>query len=205
MESIFFEIGKTELTPDSRKKMDTILQFILEHNGSSIRLDGYACVIGKQIDNQVLSENRSKTVKEFFIKGKLAGGRITTVGHGELNPTDDKKGRDNLKYKDEKDYINNRRVDISFEYYGHNADTIVYDTILGSKPTTITVDPVNFDTKACFSKTKHKKKLSFRTPISKMDLGQYSSYLSSIRYESRTTELYLAEVLSDQYTVFQFG
>ncbi len=171
LESIFFEIGKTELTPDSRKKMDTILQFILEHNGSSIRLDGYACVIGKQIDNQVLSENRSKTVKEFFIKGKLAGGRITTVGHGELNPTDDKKGRDNLKYKDEKDYINNRRVDISFEYYGHNADTIVYDTILGSKPTTITVDPVNFDTKACFSKTKHKKEIKFSNTNIKNGLG----------------------------------
>lgn len=165
VQSIYFEIGKTELTADSLKKMNTILQFILEHNGSSIRLDGYACVIGKQIDNQVLSENRSKTVKEFFLKGKLESGRIkTVVGHGELNPTDDKQGRDNIKYKDEQDYINNRRVDISFEYYGHNADTIVYETILGSKPTTITVDPVNFDTKACFSKPVHKKEIKFSNP-----------------------------------------
>ncbi len=172
VQSIYFEIGKTELTAESLKNLNTILQFILEHNGSSIRLDGYACVIGKQIDNQVLSQNRSKTVKEFFIKGKLEAGRIkTVVGHGELNPTDDKKGRDNIKYKDEQDYINNRRVDISFEYYGHNADTIMYETILGSKPTTITVEPVNFDTKACFSKPVHKKEIKFSNPNIKNGQG----------------------------------
>jgi len=157
LESIIFKFDSTELLPESLKQLNNILRFLLEHRYSTIQLDGFACVIGKQNHNNVLSENRAKTVREFFIKGKLDPNRIKTAGHGEVNPTDDKKGRDNIKYKNEADYQNNRRVDIAFEYYGHNAQTIIYETIVGNKPKDITVEPVKFDTKACFDRKKHNK------------------------------------------------
>lgn len=155
--SIVFKFDSTELLPESLKQLNNILQFLLEHRYSTIHLDGFACVIGKQNHNNVLSENRAKTVREFFIKGKLDPSRIKTTGHGEVNPTDDKMGRDNIKYKNEYEYTSNRRVDISFEYYGHNAETINYQTILGSTPKNITIEPVKFDTKACFERKKHDK------------------------------------------------
>ncbi|CAH0175535.1 MULTISPECIES: OmpA family protein [unclassified Pedobacter] len=157
LESIIFKFDSTELLPESLKQLNNILRFLLEHRYSTIQLDGFACVIGKQNHNNVLSENRAKTVREFFIKGKLDPNRIKTAGHGEVTPTDDKKGRDNIKYKNEADYQNNRRVDIAFEYYGHNAQTIIYETIVGNKPKDITVEPVKFDTKACFDRKKHNK------------------------------------------------
>ncbi|WP_343522828.1 OmpA family protein [Pedobacter sp.] len=157
VESIVFKFDSTELLPESLKQLNNILQFLLEHRHSTIQLDGFACVIGKQNHNNILSENRAKTVKEFFIKGKLDPNRIKTTGHGEVNPTDDKMGRDNIKYKDEYDYTKNRRVDIAFEYYGHNAETIIYETIAGNKPKKITVEPINFDTRACFERKKHNK------------------------------------------------
>ncbi|MFW0714710.1 OmpA family protein [Pedobacter sp. N23S346] len=155
--SIVFKFDSTELLPESLKQLNNILQFLLEHRYSTIQLDGFACVIGKQNHNNVLSENRAKTVRGFFIKGKLDPNRIKTAGHGEVNPTDDKMGRDNIKYKNEYEYTSNRRVDISFEYYGHNAETINYQTILGSTPKNITIEPVKFDTKACFERKKHDK------------------------------------------------
>lgn len=155
--SIVFKFDSTELLPESLKQLNNILQFLLEHRYSTIHLDGFACVIGKQNHNNVLSENRAKTVREFFIKGNLDPSRIKTTGHGEVNPTDDKMGRDNIKYKNEYEYTSNRRVDISFEYYGHNAETINYQTILGSTPKNITIEPVKFDTKACFERKKHDK------------------------------------------------
>lgn len=99
-------------------------------------------------------------LKDFFDKGGLEANRIITKGYGEVHPTDDKSGRDNIKYRDELDYIHNRRVDISFEYYGHDAKTIVYETILGSTPTNIKIEPVNHDTKACFINPKHKKEIA---------------------------------------------
>lgn len=157
LESIIFKFDSTELLPESLKQLNNILRFLLEHRFSIIQLDGFACVIGKQNHNNILSENRAKTVREFFIKGKLDPNRIKAAGHGEVNPTDDKKGRDNIKYKDEADYKNNRRVDIAFEYYGHDAQTIIYETIVGNKPKDITVEPLKFDTKACFDRKKHNK------------------------------------------------
>ncbi|PST83473.1 hypothetical protein C7T94_12995 [Pedobacter yulinensis] len=160
LESIVFNYDSTELSAASLKKLNNILQFLLEHRHSSIQLEGFACVIGKQNHNNVLSMNRAKTVKEFFIRGKLDPARISTIGRGEANPTDDKMGRDNIKYKNELSYVNNRRVDISFEYYAHNAETIIYQTIVGSTPKTITVQPVNFDTKACYERTKHTRMLT---------------------------------------------
>ncbi|RZK19916.1 MAG: OmpA family protein [Flavobacterium sp.] len=155
--SIVFKFDSTELLPESIKQLNNILQFLLEHRYSTIQLDGFACVIGKQNHNNVLSENRAKTVREFFIKGKLDPTRIKAVGHGEVNPTDDKMGRDNIKYKNEYEYTSNRRVDIAFEYYGHNAETIIYEAIVGNKPQDILVEPINFDTKACFERKKHNK------------------------------------------------
>lgn len=158
--SIVFKFDSTELLPESLKQLNNILQFLLEHRYSTIQLDGFACVIGKQNHNNILSENRAKTVREFFIKGKLDPNRIKAAGHGEVNPTDDKMGRDNIKYKNEYEYTSNRRVDITFEYYGHNAETIIYQTILGSTPKNILIQPVNFDTKACFDRKKHKKTIT---------------------------------------------
>jgi outer membrane protein OmpA-like peptidoglycan-associated protein len=157
VESIVFNFDSTQLSADSLKKLNSILQFLLEHRHSNIQLEGFACVIGKQNHNNILSENRAKTVKEFFSRGKLDPSRINTVGHGEVKPTDDKMGRDNIKYKNEHEYELNRRVDISFDYLGHNAETIVYQTILGSTPKNITVQPEKFDTKACFERKKHTK------------------------------------------------
>jgi hypothetical protein len=38
-------------------------------------------------------------------------------------------GRDNIKYRDEKSYENNRRVDISFVFNAHDAETISYEVV----------------------------------------------------------------------------
>lgn len=161
VESIVFNFDSTELSADSLKKLNNILQFLLEHRHSEITLEGFACVIGKQNHNNILSENRAQTVKDFFGRGKLDPKRIRAIGRGEVRPTDDKMGRDNIKYKNEYSYEQNRRVDISFSYYGHNAETIVYQTILGSTPKNITIEPVSFDTRACYERKKHTKLINY--------------------------------------------
>ncbi|MCX2433391.1 OmpA family protein [Pedobacter sp. GR22-10] len=160
IEPIIFNFNSTGLSSESLKKLNNILQFLLEHKHSIIHLDGFACVIGKQNYNNILSENRAKTVREFFVKGKLDPVRMVTSGHGEVNPTDDKMGRDNIKYKDEESYKGNRRVDISFQYYGHNAETIIYQSIGGPTPRNIKIEPVKFETKACFERPQHTKNIT---------------------------------------------
>ncbi|MFK7059784.1 OmpA family protein [Flavobacterium oreochromis] len=163
--SIFFNFNVDVVDEKSKQALQNVLNFLLEHPHSGIRLEGYACVIGKQNYNNGLSQRRSDAVKKFFLDGGLKADRILSIGKGEVNATDDKQGRDNIKYKDEFDYIHNRRVDVSFTFEGHNAQTIVYETIAPSSDKNILLEVNGFETKSCFkTKDKHTKKIKVSSP-----------------------------------------
>ncbi|MFK7114007.1 OmpA family protein [Flavobacterium oreochromis] len=163
--SIYFKFDVDVVDEKSKQALQNVLNFLLEHPHSGIRLEGFACVIGKQNYNNGLSQRRSDAVKKFFLDGGLKADRILSIGKGEVNATDDKQGRDNIKYKDEFDYIHNRRVDVSFTFEGHNAQTIVYETIAPSSDKNILLEVKGFETKSCFkTKDKHTKKIKVTSP-----------------------------------------
>ncbi|MCX8523068.1 OmpA family protein [Chryseobacterium formosus] len=158
--TIYYKFDSTEIDKDGLEVLNNILKFLLEHKGSTINLSGYACVIGKENYNKGLSQRRADVVKKFFGSGGLDLSRIISLGKGEVDPTDDKMGRDNIKYKNEKDYENNRRVDISFTFHAHDAQTIIYETLAPSSDINLTVDVLQHVNKACFrDKDKHEKKI----------------------------------------------
>ncbi|MFD2908240.1 OmpA family protein [Flavobacterium ardleyense] len=171
--TIFFDFDSDVITKDGNTKLNNTLNFLLEHEHSTITIEGYACVIGKMKYNQSLSQNRSDAVRKFFTDGKLDVRRIVSKGKGEINATDNKGGADNLKYKDEKKYIEARRVDISFQYFGHDAKTIIFETIAPSQNKDILIDITAFQTNACFrDKEKHIKQIKvtsseYKTPLIK--------------------------------------
>ncbi|WP_326984713.1 OmpA family protein [Chryseobacterium sp. MYb264] len=158
--TIYYQFDSTVIDGDGEAILNNILKFLLEHKDSRINLNGYACVIGKQDYNKGLSQRRADIVKKFFKEGGLDAARIVSVGKGEVDPTDDKMGRDNIKYKNEKDYENNRRVDISFAFTGHDAQTLVYETIASGSDINLTVDVLGHVLKSCFrGQDKHEKKI----------------------------------------------
>ncbi|WP_159779957.1 OmpA family protein [Flavobacterium sp. 9AF] len=171
--TIFFGFDSDIITKEGNEKLNNTLNFLLEHEHSTITIDGYACVIGKMEYNKSLSQKRSDAVKKFFIDGKLDPRRIISTGKGEINASDNKSGADNLKYKDEKIYVEARRVDISFKYFSHTAATIIYETIVPSHDKDILFDITGFQTDACFrDKDKHKKEVKvtsseYKTPLVK--------------------------------------
>lgn len=173
--SIYFKFDVDVVDDKSKQALQNVLNFLLEHPHSGIRLEGYACVIGKQNYNNGLSQRRSDAVKKFFLDGGLKADRILSLGKGEVNATDNKQGRDNIKYKDEKEYIDNRRVDVSFTFEGHNAQTIVYETIAPSSDKNILLEVKGFETKSCFkTKDKHTKKIKVTSsayPVAKVQNG----------------------------------
>ncbi|KMQ65439.1 hypothetical protein ACM46_05955 [Chryseobacterium angstadtii] len=168
--TIYYKYDSTIIDKDGEAILNNVLKFLLEHKDSTMNLSGYACVIGKQNYNKGLSQRRADVVKKFFAEGGLDPTRIISVGKGEVDPTDDKMGQDNIKYKNEKDYENNRRVDISFVFNAHDAQTINYEVVAPSVSTKkkLTIDITGFDTKECFrdSKKKHKKQVQI------IDVGQ---------------------------------
>lgn len=167
--TIFFKFDGTIIDKDGEATLNNILKFLLEHRGSTMNLSGYACVIGKQNYNKGLSQRRADVVKKFFAEGGLDPSRIISSGKGEVDPTDDKKGRDNIKYRDEKGYENNRRVDISFTFNAHDAQTIIYEVVAPSISTKkrLTIDINGYNTKACFRGTNKHRNESYV-----VDVGQ---------------------------------
>lgn len=160
--TIFFKFDGTIIDKDGESVLNNILKFLLEHKDSRINLSGFACVIGKENYNKGLSQRRADVVKKFFGDGGLDRNRIVSVGKGEVDPTDDKMGRDNVKFKNEKDYENNRRVDISFVFTAHDAQTIIYEVVAPSISTKkdLTIDVIGLETNSCFRATnKHKKEV----------------------------------------------
>lgn len=150
----------------------------MDHQFSSIKIDGHPCVIGREQYNQKLSQQRSDAVKKAFTDSGLASDRIIAVGHGEINPTDDKKGRDNIKYKDEKNYIENRRVDIMFETYGHDAQTILFETIAPSVKQNVTIDITEYQNTACHKEIgKHTKNIKINSPEYSKTIDKVASKL----------------------------
>jgi len=180
--SIYFNFDSILLESESKTKLDNILKFLLEHRGSTINLSGYACVIGKQNYNKVLSKNRADAVKKFFVDGGLDVSRVFSVGKGEVDPTDDKIGRDNIKYKNELDYKENRRVDIVFTFYAHDAETIIYETIAPAIDTKkrITIDVLGQETWACFRENNvHKNQIGIVNVGQKIDRGTQATLVQT--------------------------
>lgn len=175
--TIIFDFDKYDITGESKTTLNNILQYLLGYQHSYIKIDGQACVIGKEQYNQKLSQQRSDAVKKIFTDGGLDGSRIVSIGHGEVNPTDDKKGRDNIKYKDEKEYKENRRVEITFDSYGHDAQTIVYETIAKSQNQNYTIDITEYQNKACLKEVKHKKNIKINSPEYSKAIDQVTAKL----------------------------
>jgi outer membrane protein OmpA-like peptidoglycan-associated protein len=173
--TIFFDFDVSTINADGKTKLNNALQFLLENENANITVAGYACVIGKENYNQGLSQKRSDAVKKMFVDGGLDPKRILSKGYGEIQiqagdkdytvkSDDDKKGKDNLKHKDEKTYIEARRVDVSFDYTGH-ALTLFYEIIAPSHDKNVTIDITDFQNKACFrEKSKHEKKIRVTSP-----------------------------------------
>lgn len=163
---INFNFNDASLRPDAQKKLNNILGFLLGHKGTEITMKGYACVIGDIDFNKLLSQHRSDAVKAFFVKGGLDARRMNSLGFGEFNVEE----VDTITNRDKASYINSRKVDISFTFDAHDANTLVYETVAGSEKhsTDLTIDITDFDTKDCFRDTdKHNEKVIIESDVAK--------------------------------------
>ena len=68
----------------------------------SIEIGGYTDNVGSDKNNQVLSEKRANSVREFFIENGVPGNMLKTKGYGESSP--------NFTNATEKGRLNNRRI-----------------------------------------------------------------------------------------------
>ena len=85
-------------------KSKNITAILKEYPKAKFSIDGYTDSVGNASSNQILSERRANTVRDFLMANGIGSDRLEAKGYGEANPIDSNKTRSGR--------ANNRRVEV---------------------------------------------------------------------------------------------
>lgn len=102
--TILFEFGKDAIKAESEGVVDNIVAILKEYPQSRFSIDGHTDSVGSNRSNQLLSERRANSVRDYLIANGIAADRLEAKGYGEEKPIDSNKTRSGRQ--------NNRRVEV---------------------------------------------------------------------------------------------
>jgi len=86
LNNIFFDTNKFDLKPDSKAELQKLIDFLTLNPSVHIEISGHTDNVGNNQANQVLSENRSKSVYQYLITNGISAARLLYKGYGETQP-----------------------------------------------------------------------------------------------------------------------
>lgn len=86
LKNVFFETAKFDLKPESKVELDKLVSFLTFNKTLHIQLSGHTDNVGDKKMNQLLSQNRAKSVYEYLITNGIDAKRLTYVGYGDTRP-----------------------------------------------------------------------------------------------------------------------
>ncbi len=86
LKNIFYEFGTTNLLPESSAELKRLVAFLKRFSKIKFEIAGHTDNVGDQIANQVLSEQRAKTIYEFLIDHNIERTRVNYKGYGSKKP-----------------------------------------------------------------------------------------------------------------------
>lgn len=89
LNNLFFETSKYELLKESFVELDRLVAFMKEKPNFKIEISGHTDAVGDAVSNQLLSENRAKSVQEYLISKGVDSNRIIVKGYGKSKPVAD--------------------------------------------------------------------------------------------------------------------
>ncbi|MDG1476393.1 MAG: OmpA family protein [Vicingaceae bacterium] len=96
LKNVFFDTDKFDLKAKSKIELDKLVSFLNKNSSVKIELGGHTDNVGSKSANQILSENRAKTVYSYLVEKGISLDRLTAKGYGDENPIADnttEKGR----------------------------------------------------------------------------------------------------------------
>jgi outer membrane protein OmpA-like peptidoglycan-associated protein/tetratricopeptide (TPR) repeat protein len=84
--NIFFDTNKFDLKSESIAELQKLLEFLTENPSIKIEISGHTDDVGNDQSNQVLSENRAKSVYQYLIDNKVDPARLVYKGYGKTQP-----------------------------------------------------------------------------------------------------------------------
>jgi outer membrane protein OmpA-like peptidoglycan-associated protein len=83
---VLFDTGKAQLNPGSARKLDQLAQFLTEHPGRRVQIDGFTDSVGSESYNLSLSQERADTVRSSLVSRGIDRSRIGSQGYGKSFP-----------------------------------------------------------------------------------------------------------------------
>ena len=86
MSDVLFDTGKWTLKPGAREKLAKISGIVLAHPGLKLEVEGHTDSVGSEESNEILSERRANSVRDFLIQEGVNSASISARGLGESQP-----------------------------------------------------------------------------------------------------------------------
>jgi outer membrane protein OmpA-like peptidoglycan-associated protein len=83
---VLFDTGRADLKSGADRKIDQLAQFLQEHSGRRVEIDGFTDSVGSDEYNQELSQRRADSVKMALLSRGVDASRIATQGFGKAYP-----------------------------------------------------------------------------------------------------------------------
>jgi outer membrane protein OmpA-like peptidoglycan-associated protein len=84
--NVFFDLNKSTLRKESFVELNKLVDFLTENKTTKIEIGGHTDTRGSAKDNQLLSENRAKSVYEYLIQKGIDSSRLSYKGYGQSEP-----------------------------------------------------------------------------------------------------------------------
>lgn len=85
----FAKYGAEDILPKGREELAAVAEQLKGADSMSIRVVGHTDRIGSDASNQLLSQRRAQTVREFLVDHGVTASAITAEGRGESEPVKD--------------------------------------------------------------------------------------------------------------------
>lgn len=86
MQGIQFETGKANIKKASYPLLNQIAQTFIDNPEYQVEVQGHTDNVGDSKSNQVLSEHRAASVKDYLVKAGVEQSRLTSKGYGDTKP-----------------------------------------------------------------------------------------------------------------------
>ncbi|MFE8072289.1 OmpA family protein [Marinobacteraceae bacterium S3BR75-40.1] len=83
---ITFGVDQSNIRSDFTDVLESVALVLKEFDETAIRVSGHTDSSGSESYNQMLSERRADSVKDFLLNQGIANSRIVAVGYGESQP-----------------------------------------------------------------------------------------------------------------------
>jgi outer membrane protein OmpA-like peptidoglycan-associated protein len=86
LSDVLFDTGKSTLLPGAREKLAKISGIVLAYPDLRLSIEGHTDSVGSDATNQLLSEQRAASVRDYLANQNIPAASMTSQGFGETQP-----------------------------------------------------------------------------------------------------------------------